>query len=126
MEEEKRPIGRPSKYRPEYCEQLIDFMAEGYSFEAFAGKIRVNQDTLHEWVKRHPDFSEAKKIAWSVSRLYLDKAFVEGLWNTKDGPTLNNTTWIFAMKNRFGWRDRVEHRESAKDEFEIPANLLPE
>ena len=48
---------------------LVEHMEKGYTFESFAGVISVNQDTLHEWKKRHPDFSEAYSIGNSKRRL---------------------------------------------------------
>lgn len=107
--------GRPSKYKPEYCQQLIAHMTTGLSFDSFAAVIDVNQDTLHEWVKVHPDFSEAKKEAYSKNLLFWENHGIEGLYSTteyddKGKPTssksINATVWIFNMKNRHKWRDK--------------------
>lgn len=109
------PGGRPTSYDPKYCQELIDFMAQGYSYEAFAGKIGVSSKTLYNWEKDHPEFLQAKSEAFDQSRLFWETAAIKGLWNDKDGPTLNNTAWVFNMKNRFGWRDKqeVEHQVQA-------------
>lgn len=82
-------------------------MAEGLSFESFAGEIDVCEDTLYEWANKHPEFSEAKKRAFPKNRLWWEKAGRGGLWGTKN-EVFNSTVWIFNMKNRHGWRDRVE------------------
>lgn len=55
------PFGRPSLYKPQYCKALVSDMAVGYSLSAFAGLIGVSRDTINEWAKVHPDFSEAVK-----------------------------------------------------------------
>ena len=39
MADEHRSIGRPTDYRPEYCELAVEEMAKGYSLGAFAGTI---------------------------------------------------------------------------------------
>ncbi len=57
----KRKEGRPTLYRPEYCDRLILHCKKGLSYEAFAGVVDVCVDTLYEWEKVHPKFSEAKK-----------------------------------------------------------------
>jgi hypothetical protein len=105
--------GRPSKYKKEFCQKLIDFMAKGFSFEAFSGHIEVNQDTLHEWAKRHPDFSEAKDMAFAKNREFWEALGINGIhnesWHQGGSKSLNASVWIFNMKNRFKWRDRVEH-----------------
>jgi len=88
---------------------LIDHMASGLSFEAFAGVIGVNQDTLHEWVKVWPAFSEAKKDGLAKGRIFWEKIGHAGM--SGKIKNFNSTVWVFSMKNRFGWRDKqsVEH-----------------
>lgn len=118
------PVGRPTKYKPEYCEQLIQHMSEGLMFESFAAVIDVNKDTLYEWCKRHPAFSEAKKTAISKNLLFYDKMSIAAMAGKIKN--FNATTYIFNMKNRHHWRDRHEYYEAeTKDDFAIPSNLLP-
>lgn len=100
-----RPTGRPTKYKPEYCKMLVTHMAKGLSFEAFAGVVEVNPDTLYHWANTKPAFSEAKIIAFGKNRLFWETKAVEHLTNEK-GVSFNATSWIFNMKNRFGWRDK--------------------
>lgn len=100
-------LGRPTKYKEEYCEQLIEHMSEGLSFESFGAVIDVNSDTLHEWVKVHPVFSDAKKMAFTKCRLFWEKIGIEGIWNV-EGKSLNTGNYCFQMKNRFKWTDKVE------------------
>ena len=72
MAAEKNLGGRPTKYKTEYCELLINHMAAGYSFLSFAGLIRVNQDSLYEWERVYPEFSESKKRGFELSRLFWE------------------------------------------------------
>lgn len=117
--------GQPTKYKPEYCERLIEHMKEGYSFEAFAAVVNVCEDTLYEWAKVQPDFSEAKKQAFSQSRY---------TWETNGmGSDMNPTIWIFNMKNRFPkqWRDRQEVKQETEhsisdDQVDLLADKLSE
>lgn len=110
----KRNPGKPTKYKPEYCEKLLEHMSEGLSIEAFAGLIRVHKDSIYEWVRVHPEFKEAKDIGESLSLLYWEKLGRDNIINVTErdssGNTtsrnMNATTWIFNMKNRFRWRDK--------------------
>lgn len=106
--ESPRPNGRPTKYKPEYCEELIEYMAKGFSFEAFAGKIQTHKDTLYEWCKVHKDFSDAKSLGLSRALVFWEEIGIRGLWNEEGGPKLNTANYIFQLKNRFKWTDRVE------------------
>jgi transposase len=95
---------RPSKYKPEYCEKLIEFMAVGFSFEAFAGEVKVAKQTIYTWLEMHEEFRNAKQIADSRNRRFWEGAGLEGMWNKNFNPVV----WIFNMKNRFQWQDRHE------------------
>jgi hypothetical protein len=99
-------FGRPSLYRPEYCEMLVKHMASGLSFDTFAAVIDVNLDTLYEWAKVHPAFSEAKKTAFLKNLHFWEMQGMKGMWEDADGPKINPTIWIFNMKNRHRWRDK--------------------
>jgi hypothetical protein len=97
--------GRPTKYNSQYCSELIDHMALGFSFESFAGKIDVCEDTLFEWLKQHEDFSESYKHARAKCRIFWEEL---GIVGTTEGKNFNATTWVFNMKNRFRWTDRQD------------------
>lgn len=122
------PGGRPTKYKPEYCEMLIKHGQDGLSYESFAGVIDVNVDTLYEWEKVYPEFSEAKNNFRAKSLLFWDKVGIEGLWEVSqyddDGnliykKKLNTTNWIFQMKNRHNWRDKTEVEFEQKSAFKF-------
>ena len=87
---------------------LIEHMRKGYSFESFGAVIDIADGNLYEWLKVHPEFQEAKKLAFTHSRLFWEKVGIEGLRKDPDGSSLNTTLWIFNMKNRFGWRDQID------------------
>jgi hypothetical protein len=109
----KEPFGRPTKYDKKYCQELIDHMSGGLSFEAFAGVISVGPATIYRWVDDYGDFREAKIIAFSKNRLFWEKTGISGLF-TEKGRNFNASSWIFNMKNRFGWQDRKEETDSNK------------
>ena len=112
----KKPHGDGhSKYKPEFCEQLIEHMSKGYSYESFASKAKVYRTTLYDWENSHPEWCEAKEEAFLQCLLWWESQGIEGLWseteyNEKGKPTksksINSTLWIFNMKNRFKWRDK--------------------
>lgn len=105
-------FGRPTLYRPEFCEMLIEHCREGGSIEAFAGTIMVSIDALYDWFDRHEDFRQAKKIAYSLSLGWWEKMGRENLINTQttsgygsdketSSKSLNSSIWIYTVKCRF-------------------------
>lgn len=114
MAEDKPSVGRPSKYKPEYDQMLIEHMASGLSYESFAGLVSVCTDSLYEWEKVHASFSDAKKEGFAKNRLFWERLGTQYITHVdskfESSPKLNSTVYIFNMKNRFPreWRDRVE------------------
>src|SRR3990167_10988627 len=97
------PGGRPTDYKPEYCKKLEEHMKRGLSLEAFGAVVDCSEDTLYEWRKVHPEFSESYKKGKSHSLQFWEEL---GLVGTTEGNHFNAPTWIFNMKNRFKWKDR--------------------
>lgn len=104
----KRPKGRPTKYRPEYCEMLIEHMSKGYSYQSFASVAKVNIDTLYEWEKMFEDFTDAKKRGYADCLFFWEKLAIENTLVKNGKPVLNTGSFVFNMKNRFGWSDKQE------------------
>lgn len=99
-------VGRPTSYEPRYCSMLEDHMENGMSFESFSAKIGVHRDTLYEWVKVHPEFSDAKKKAHEKCLYFYEAAGVAGMMGKIKN--FNTAAWCFNMKNRFQWTDRAD------------------
>ena len=102
-------LGRPDKYKPEYCKKIVEFMSDGSSLTAFAAEIEVSKNTVYEWAKKYPDFQDAINVARQKCQAWWEKQGRTGLFmGIKDG-TFSQSVWIFNMKARFGYRDKVEH-----------------
>lgn len=120
-EESKRQIGRPSLYKPEYCDLAKEFMGKGFSLTAFAGEIGVSRDTVYAWEKEIPAFSDAIKVARAKRVGFLEV----GLLGAESGPQV--TSRIFALKNACAdeWREKqdVEHSGEVKVDFSDEARV---
>lgn len=120
--------GRPSRYDPKYCQEIIDYFnvphseqklvskttgKNDYSKEeykevacelpflsGFARKIDVSTQTLLDWSKVHPEFLVAYMRAKDLQHEMLHQNTLKGLYNAQYGQ--------FAAKNITDWRDKVE------------------
>lgn len=128
------PLGRPTLYKPEYCQMLIDHMANGDSLTDFAALIDVHIDTIYEWAKVYSDFSEAKKRAFAKCQSWWEKQGKEGLWEETEydekgrplkSKRINATVWIYNMKCRFkaDWHDPEPAKESTDSKATIEAEI---
>lgn len=116
-------VGRPSKYRPEFCKQLIKHMASGKSFESFGSVAEVGRRTLYEWLDDHPEWKEAKEAGEMKAQDFYENrlaSLVSGVKVPGFNPKLSNPTLIiFALKTRFHktWGERKELDEDDDLEF---------
>lgn len=115
--------GRPTDYKHEYCDLLINHMAEGLSFESFAGKVNVSKQTIYDWMQKNPEFLDARKKGDALSLLWWEKEGKDGMWS---GKQFNAAIWMINMKNRHGWRDRVEMKADVKIDSEAIKKLSDE
>lgn len=102
-------MGAPTSYKPAYCNELIECLAEGHSIAGFAGHIGVAASSVYKWVKDFPEFAAAYEIAKAKAVLFWEKTLV----NFAKTGTGNAAAIIFGLKNRAHeeWRDvqKIEH-----------------
>lgn len=101
-------FGRPTEYKPEYCEVAIEALKKGFSKEAVAGHIGICKDTLYKWIKRHKDFADAIAQGVELSRIHWEKIAIDHVVFSKNGVQISPQVWSLNMKNRFGWSEKKE------------------
>lgn len=103
----KHAGGRPTKYLPETIFPLIDEYLEGCSkeqtelptVEGLAHKLGVNRDTIFEWDKKYPEFSDyLKRLADKQKNQLIN----DGMYGGKE---VNASMAIFLLKAIHGLRD---------------------
>ena len=131
--EDKRSVGRPSKYRPEYAAMLIqyfDSLSEPWTerklttmgggekiemvpckfpnFARFAANIGVSRDTVHHWATEkdkdgHPVNAEFSD-AYARARAIQEAVLLEGSM----AGVFESRMAGLAAKNLIGWADKLE------------------
>ena len=112
-EEKKRPVGRPTEYKPEYCNLVVTHMGDGNTFRSFGPVVGVSHQCLYEWIDKHPEFGDAKKVAEDHCEWYwlkLGKAAASGQIEN-----FNATAFVWLTKNILKWRDRSEVAHTGSD-----------
>ena len=107
----KRPFGRPTAYRPEMCQQLIEAMAGGHSAEAGAAKIGISARSLYEWQQQHPEFQQAIQEGRHQALLFWEQRAIA----VAHGKPGNAQLITLALKNRSraasGWHHDIQKTE---------------
>ena len=73
----KHPGGRPTKYQEKLCCQIARLgVRAGLTELQIAGEIGVSEQTVNEWKKTYPEFSEALKSSRIDTRENIEKSLV--------------------------------------------------
>jgi hypothetical protein len=89
-------LGRPTDYRPEFCDRVVEEMGNGFSLGGFAGVIGVTRRTLSEWMSVHPEFSLAVSAGKAARLAQWERAGMKAAFTQEGG---NSTIIIFGLKN---------------------------
>lgn len=108
-------MARPSKYKPEYCEQVIELMSEGCSIEEVAFELKIRKQTLYNWTEQYPEFLDAIEIGRELSLGWWMK---EGRNGIKE-KVFQTGLYVIQMANRFGWSSKTEQKLSTDKEDPI-------
>jgi len=95
MSDTPNPVGRPTLYKPEYCDGIVDHCSNGASLESFAAEIDVCRSTLIVWAKAHPEFLQAATRAKAKSKAWWEIT-LRNLASTGVG---NATAAVFGITN---------------------------
>jgi hypothetical protein len=102
----KRPVGRPSLYKPEYCERVIELGKQGCSPAEIASEFDVDRVTLRNWADDHPEFFTALTRAKVHEQAWWERAGKSGMVADK----FNAQVWTKSVSARFrdDYADRKE------------------
>jgi len=108
---ENNPVGRPSLYRDEYGDTIIEWMDQGFSLTAAASRLDVSRATVYNWLDEYPEFAAKVKIAQAKRQFFLEKRLIDA----KEGPIV--TSSIFALKNAApaDWLEKTHTEVTGKD-----------
>lgn len=112
--------GRPSLYREEYVQRVDDYIdnlndTELPLKEDFAYRIGVDDDTLDNWGKVHPEFFGALKKIMQRQKI---KLINDGIYGGKE---VNPTITKLLLQNNHGMKERNDVTTNDKD---IPNPIL--
>jgi len=116
------PAGRPTKYNDDmlaqaqqYLQYCIDVPSAVPYGEELAIKLGIDDETILEWAKIHPEFSATVK---GVKRLQRQRLQGLGLHNR-----VNPTMAIFLLKANHGFVDIQRQEVTGKDGGPVDQNL---
>lgn len=116
MAQSDKPVGRPKKTLDDLPEGWKDKMLEigmdGGSEIEMRVMLGIAEGLWYRLKKEEPEFSQAVKRSKDLCQLWWERHGRKMATGEKEG---NPTVWIFNMKNRFKWTDRVEQDNLSSD-----------
>lgn len=101
-------LGRPTKtledLPKDWENMVISLMSEGGSKKEVITELKIGSQLFYEFISRYEEFSNAIKRGEELSESFWEKQGRINLYNKG----FNTALWYINMKNRFGWKDKIE------------------
>ncbi len=127
---EGKKIGRPTKYKPEFCDKEYLVCCKGGTNQDLADTFNVNMTTVRDWRAKYEEFSTAIKEGKRIADQNVERSLYQrAMGYSHEDVHISNfqgvititplikhyppdpTSMIFWLKNRKPdkWRDKQEH-----------------
>lgn len=104
--------GRPTDYRAEFCEQVIELGRAGKSPAQIAAALDVSRSVLYLWCDTYPEFLTAFTRARDLAQAWFEDKGQEGLTT----PGFNASLWAKQVSSRF----REDYTDTQRQEISGP------
>lgn len=78
---EKNLGGRPTKYKPEFCERVVELGMLGKSRFQIARDLGVAMSTMQDWEVAHDEFRAATTHARDLAQAWWEDQGQKGIWS---------------------------------------------
>jgi hypothetical protein len=95
--------GRPTKYKPETVEKILEALRGGNTRRASCAVADVSQDSLALWLRIYPEFAEAVEKAEGKA-----EAKMVSIIRDASDTTWQAAAWWLERKHKAEWSSRVE------------------
>ena len=95
--------GRPTKYKPETVEKILEALRGGNTRRASCAVADVSQDSLALWLRIYPEFAEAVEKAEGKA-----EAKMVSIIRDASETTWQAAAWWLERKHKAEWSSRVE------------------
>lgn len=103
--------GQPTKYKEEYNQTALNYLAKGKSITQLARLLKVSRETIYHWGELNPAFSDTLRHGRQLSQAHWEDE-LENMMYSKD---VNAPLVKLYFANRFGWSDKQEVDNTSSD-----------
>lgn len=111
--------GRPTSYKPEYCDTASEMMAAGKSIVQVASKIGVHRDTIYAWAENNKEFSDTLRVGRQDSQAHWENKLEDMMFDRE----VNSPLVKLYFANRFGWHDKQDIAQTVDAQVTVTETL---
>ena len=106
------PAGQPTKYKPEYCDLIIEVAEKGGWLCEMAEACDVHRNSFDNWAEVHPEFLEALQRARQKAQAWFEREGREGLKAERFNAPLWQKHMSARHRKEYTERRDVDHTSS--------------
>ena len=117
----QKPHGGQSKYNPKWVKQIPELFLDGSSIQSVARMMGIPITSFNVYRKEYPEFGAAVEEGIELAKGTWQDI---GLFWARRGSA---AFWVFTMKNRYGWQDKVEIVDKdSRPPIELDESMSPQ
>jgi hypothetical protein len=121
-----KKIGRPTLYKPEYCDLVVELGKKGFSREAIVAELDIHYNTLNLWAEHNDEFMEALERAKNFELAFWERIAMDNIVERPNGSKVNANLWSRSMSARFPakYRDNSKVEVTGKNDGAIQVDVV--
>jgi len=119
-------LGRPSKYDPALCDQVVELGRLGLSRYQICSRLDIGWRNLQNWEGAHDDFRAALEESRIHALNHWEQLAQTYLIETPGSAKLNTGLWSRSMSARFPreYRENTKHEIVGKDDGAVQVDVV--
>jgi hypothetical protein len=101
-----RPVGSHTKYKPEFCDEIVEAARGGISPNVWIMQKGFTFSAMKWWTEHRPEFAEARSEADQAYAAWYEKFITAAAAGKVEKVQPSLAIWL--GKNKCGWRDKSE------------------
>jgi hypothetical protein len=117
-------LGRPSGYTQEKADEICKMLADGITLQTICTLPEMpDRQTVHNWMKSHPDFFDAYTYARQLQADSLAEQVISEAMNSHDAPIgrlrMDALKWYASKLAPKKYGDKIEVESNSQQNFKI-------
>lgn len=111
-------MARPTKYRKQYCKDVVELGKMGLSKLEMAHELGTTRMSFNRWERAHPEFKEAVEEAVEAGQAYWEGFMRRAVVGQEEG--VNTRLLETYMRNRFeDWNTATKQEKTVNEVITI-------